>query len=107
MQRILRDNLWMMVIIGVFLAVVTIAKVGWGLEPSKQLPPDQTIEAAVMGMLNWKLKYGKETIFAAEMQATALRAERKVKELQEQLKESNAKLAQCVIKPEEGKGNRK
>ncbi|KKM23082.1 hypothetical protein LCGC14_1618830, partial [marine sediment metagenome] len=39
MQRILRDNLWMMVIIGVFLAVVTIAKVGWGLEPSKQLPP--------------------------------------------------------------------
>ncbi len=103
MRRILRENLWMIVTIGVFVLIVTTAKVGWGQGPPKQLTPDQTIEAAVIGMLNWKLKYGKETVFAAEMQGAALRAEQTVKKLRKQLKKSNAELAQCKMKPEEEK----
>ena len=43
MRRILRENLWMMMVIGAFLVIVAIAKVGWGQE-QKPLTPEQKIE---------------------------------------------------------------
>ena len=43
MRRILRENLWMMMVIGAFLVIVAIAKVGWGQE-QKPLTPEQRIE---------------------------------------------------------------
>ncbi len=62
---------------------------------------EQIAEVALEGMLNWKIKYGKETVFAAEMQALALSLEKTVKVLNEKLKAANAKIAQLEMKGEE------
>ncbi len=68
-------------------------------QEQKPLTPEQIAEVALEGMLNWKIKYGKETIFAAEMQALALSLEKTVKALNEKLKQANTKIAQLEMDP--------
>ncbi len=72
-------------------------------EKAKPLTPEQTVVAALEGMLNWKIKYGKETVFAAEMQVLALSLEREIKKLEAKLKAANAKIAQLETGPKEEK----
>ena len=113
MRRILRENLWMMVIIGVFLVTVAIAKVGWGQE-QKPLTPEQKIEKleetvnayerlwhqARIGIIDvgGKLKKLQKTYDLLLKQAQKLTAEKIA--LMGKLKAANAKI---TIKPKEVK----
>ena len=96
MRRIL---FWgVLILIGMYIAGGMPA---WGEEQPRPPTPEQIVEAALEGMLNWKIKYGKETIFAAEMQTLALNLEKIVKVLNEKLKAANTKIAQLELKGEE------
>ena len=113
MRRILRENLWMMMVIGAFLVIVAIAKVGWGQE-QKPLTPEQKIEKleetvnayerlwhqARIGTLNveGELKKLQKTYDLLLKQAQKLTAEKVG--LMGKLKAANAKI---TIKPKEVK----
>ena len=71
----------------------------WGQE-QKLSTPEQITETALKAMLNWKIKYGNEAVFAAEMQVLALSLEKVVRELEEKLRAANAKIAQLELKPD-------
>ncbi|HEA68488.1 MAG TPA: hypothetical protein ENI07_16940 [Desulfobacterales bacterium] len=114
MRRILRDNMRMMVAIGVFLAIVTVAKVGWGQEPPKPLTPEQKIESLTNSILNLKLDlaaekhgYGQELKIVVDFKAHNMLLQKIVKELQAKLKAANAEIAQLTVKPKEEKKDEK
>ncbi len=113
MRKILSDNLWMMITVGVFLAIVTVAKVGWGQE-QKPLTPEQRIESLTRSLLNMKFNFAEEkALFAKEknmnagemkitvqLQEQVMHLQKRIAGLEEQLKEANAKIAQLKMKPE-------
>jgi len=70
---------------------------GWGAE--KAPTPEQKIEQLMQGSLDLKYKLGKEMQTSAQLQARNLLYKKKVKELEEQIKELKAKIAQLEMKP--------
>ncbi len=114
MRRILRENLWMMMVIGAFLVIVAIAKVGWGQGQPPPLTLEQRIEKleetvnayerlwhqARIGTLNveGELKKLQKTYDLLLKQAQKLTAEKVG--LMGKLKAANAKI---TIKPKEVK----
>ncbi len=78
----------------------------------EQLTPEQQLENAVAGALDWKHRYGAELTYSSEIQISLMQSQVEVRELKkqilnerielsEQLKEANAKIAQLTMKPEE------
>ena len=89
------------ILILTIILITLLAFPGIAQEQPRLPTSEQIAEVALEGMLNWKIKYGKETVFAAEMQALALSLEKTVKVLNEKLKAANAKIAQLEMKGEE------
>ncbi len=84
----------------IVIAFIIVGGAAYSQEPPK-LTPEQITEAALNEMLKWKIQYGRETVFAVEMQVLAFRLEKALKELGAKLKAANAKIVQLETKPVE------
>ena len=68
------------------------------MENQKELTPEEKLSSAITVMLKWKQDYGAEVSYSSQMQAIAMQAEGKVKELQAQVDDLNKKIDEMTEK---------
>ena len=106
MQRILRDNRWMIVSIGVFVLIVTVAKVGWGQEPARSPTTKndqienlsivvegygQQVLDSMRAQVSLNIRIARLSRNVKRLEALLIRANTRVAKLEEQLKKFNSK----------------
>ncbi|KKM97730.1 hypothetical protein LCGC14_1165130 [marine sediment metagenome] len=106
MQRILRDNRWMIVSIGVFVLIVTVAKAGWGQEPARSPTTkndqienlsivvegcDQQVLDSMRAQMRLNIRIARLGRNVKRLEALLIRANARVAKLEGQLKQLNSK----------------